>query len=100
MRLTLRFIFSILSVMVLIAFSFSAWQVHQEKLRLFGELERASNGMALQLQEKIGPLMVSGAPDAIQDTLDEFTSKQRLSGVVIHDEKGGVLFVSANFPGA
>ena len=96
MKITLRLIFFLVSVIAIAAVSFSFWQAHQEESRLKNELERRASIIADSLKESIEPLLFSNSPDSLKRIVNKFSNRERLIGVSISDFEGNLLTASAD----
>jgi trehalose 6-phosphate synthase len=95
-KITLRLIFYLVSVIAVAAIGFSFWQAHQEGLRLKNELERRASVIADSLKESIEPLLSRNSPESIKRIVNKFSNRERLIGVSVCDLEGNLLAVSAN----
>lgn len=81
MKITLRLIFFLVSVIAIAAVGFSFWQARQEEFRLKNELERRASVIADSLKESI---------------VNKFSNRERLLGVSVCDFQGNLLTASAD----
>src|SRR3989338_4382209 len=96
MKITLRLIFFLVSVIAIAAVGFSFWQARQEESRLKNELERRANIIADSLRESVEPLLRSSSTDALLRIVNKFSNRERLLGVSISDLEGNLLAVSTD----
>lgn len=94
MKITLRLIFFLVSVIAIAAVGFSFWQAHQEESRLKNELERRANIIADSLRESIEPLLSKNSPESLTRLVNKFSNRERLIGVSVHDFQGNRLAAS------
>src|SRR3989338_10472779 len=96
MRITLRLIFFLVSVIAVAAVGFSFWQAHQEESCLKNELERRASVIADSLKESIEPLLSRDSPESLRRIVNKFSNRERLLGVSVSDFQGNLLAVSAD----
>ncbi|HTL71323.1 MAG TPA: trehalose-6-phosphate synthase [Candidatus Eisenbacteria bacterium] len=96
MKITLRLIFFLVSVIALAAVGLSFWQAQQEEARLKNELERRASVIADSLKESIEPLLSRSSPESLQRIVNKFSNRERLLGVSVADFQGNLLAVSAD----
>lgn len=94
MRVIIKLIFSLVAVIVLVAFGFAFWQARQEEIRLKTELERRANVIADSLRESVQPLLSSNSSSSLRRIVDKFSNRERLLGVSIHDIYGNLILAS------
>lgn len=91
MKITIRLIVSLIFVVALVALIFSFQQVHAERTRLTGDLERRAIVLAESLQESIKPLVESNSLDKVNRLVERFGNRERLEGVAVYDSQGNVM---------
>lgn len=91
MKITKRLIVALTIVIAAVTVLFSLYQVHEEKQRLIGELERRTLILADSLQESVAPLMQSDSPAKLNRLVVRFGNRERLRGVVVFDRQGTIL---------
>ncbi|MBZ0156678.1 MAG: trehalose-6-phosphate synthase [Alphaproteobacteria bacterium] len=91
MKITIRLIVSLTIVIAAVTAIFSLYQVHEEKQRLIGELERRTLILADSLQESVVSLIQSGSPAKLNRLVVRFGNRERLRGVVVFDGQGAIL---------
>src|SRR3989338_9019585 len=96
MRITLRLIFFLVSVIAIAAVGFSFWQAQQEEARLKNELERRASVIADSLKESVEPLLSKSLPESLQRIVNRFSNRERLLGVSVSDFQGNLLAVSTD----
>src|SRR3989338_1090676 len=94
MRITFRFIVSLVFVVASVAFFSAFLQIRQERFRQLEELERRSRLLAESLQEAIEPRLAKGHSKTIQRLVEKFGNRERLAGVAVYDEKSGLLTIT------
>lgn len=94
MKLILRLIFSLISIVCLVAFSFSFWQANQEETRLKSELEKRAAIMADSLRMSVEHLLTADRTQYLQSIVDRFSNRERLVGIVIHDIQDNLIVAS------
>ena len=95
MKITLRLIFFLVTVIAIAATGFSFWQAQQEEIRLKNELERRASIIADSLKESIEPLLSSANSDSLKRIVNKFSNRERLIGVSVHDFQSNLLAASA-----
>ncbi len=96
MKITLRLIFFLVSVIAIAAVGFSFWQAHEEEARLKNELERRASVIADSLKESIEPLLSKNSPESIKRIVNKFSNRERLLGVSVCDFQGNLLAASVD----
>lgn len=96
MKITLRLIFFLVSVIALAAVGFSFWQARQEETRLRSELERRASVIADSLRESVEPLLLADSSGPLVRLVNKFSNRERLLGVAIHDLQGSSLAISTD----
>jgi trehalose 6-phosphate synthase len=94
MRITLRLVLSIVTVVALIVLAFTLVQVRQEKRRQGVDLERRASLLAESLGETIEPLVEQGHSRRLQRIVEKFGNRERLAGVAVYDNKRTLLAVT------
>lgn len=96
MKVILRLIFSLVSVVAIVAFSFSFWQARQEELRLKNELEKRASIMADSLKMSVEPLLIYDPQQSLQRIVDKFSNREKLVGIAIHDTQENLVLASSD----
>ena len=91
MRLSLRLIVSLVVGISIVTFLVAQSQVRAEQKGLRADLERRAGILAESLQEIIEPALERGSRDQLRHIVERFGNRERLVGVMVYDEKGGVL---------
>lgn len=94
MRITLRLVLSIVTVVALIVLAFTLVQVRQEKQRQGMDLERRASLLAESLGETIELLVEQGHSRRLQRIVEKFGNRERLAGVAVYDNKRRLLAVT------
>lgn len=93
MRITLRLVLAIVTVVSVIVLAFTVLQVRQERQRQMGDLERRTSLLAESLGESVEPLIGQGQ-SRLQRIVEKFGNRERLAGVAVYDTKGLPLAVT------
>lgn len=96
MKVALRFIFSLIAIVVLVAFSFSLWQARQEEARLENELDKRANIIADSLKLSVEPLLLSDDTKYLQRIVDRFSNREKLVGIAVHDIRENLILASTD----
>ncbi|HBR14397.1 MAG TPA: trehalose-6-phosphate synthase [Candidatus Omnitrophica bacterium] len=96
MKVALRLIFSLIAIVAIVAFSFSAWQAQQEELRLKNDLERRASIIAESLTMSVEPLLLMDETNYLQRIVDKFSNRERLVGIAVHDIRGTLIIASTD----
>lgn len=94
MRITLRLVLAIVTVVSVIVLAFTLLQVRQERQRQMGDLERRTSLLAESLGETVEPLVGQGQSARLQRIVEKFGNRERLAGVAVYDTKGLPLAVT------
>ncbi len=94
MRITLRLIFSLVAVVGLVAWGFSAWQANKEEQRLKTEIEHRAGLIAEGLTPSVENLVQANAVESLERILNRFSNRERLLGVSVHDMRGNLTTAS------
>ena len=89
-------IFSLIAIVAIVAFSFSAWQAQQEELRLKNDLERRASIIAESLTMSVEPLLLMDETNYLQRIVDKFSNRERLVGIAVHDIRGTLIIASTD----
>ncbi len=99
MRITTRFFVSTTAVVMFLVLSFSFWQAYSDYNRFINEFHKHSEVSLYSLEEILEPLMAQQASsNTIQQTLDKFSSYEKILGVSIHDQRGTLRYFSNKLP--
>jgi trehalose-6-phosphate synthase len=88
MRITLRLILSLIIGVTVVASGFAYLQVRREERRLKEETQRKASILALSLQETVEPLLEAHSERKLQNIVERFGNRERLSGVAVYDASG------------
>ncbi|MCI0659260.1 MAG: trehalose-6-phosphate synthase, partial [Acidobacteria bacterium] len=99
MRVTFRLVISIIVVVSLIVLGFTLVQVQQEKHRQGVDLERRASVLAESLGETVERLAREGQSKRFQGIVEKFSSREKLAGVAIYDQRGTPLAVTPSLAG-
>ncbi len=98
MKITLRLILSLVSIVAMVAFAFSYWQAQQEQDRLKNELEKRASFIADSLKVSVEPLLAAeGNIQSLQRIVDRFSNRERLVGINIYDTRENMIVTSKDF---
>jgi trehalose 6-phosphate synthase len=96
MRITFKLIVSLMIVVTLAAFGFSAWQANKEEARLKGELEKRAGLIADGLKESLESSLAKDSIDSLKRTVNKFSNREKVLGVSVHDLQGNLVAVSSH----
>ena len=96
MKITLRLIFFLISIVAVVAYSFSFLQARQEEIRLKNELERRSSIVADSLQMSVEPRLMVDDKKYLQRIVDKFSNREKLVGISIHDVQENLILASTD----
>lgn len=91
-------ILSVIVISALIAVFFAFRQADQERTRLVSDLEFRTRLLSESLQESIEPSYLTNAQRTLQKTVDRFSDRERLVGIVVYDNKNAIIASSQNLP--
>lgn len=100
MKQTLALILAVVAIVSLVVLGFSLYQVRTERTSLAADLDSRTRLLAESLKESVEPLYVSNSMDALQKVMDKFADRQRLLGLAVYDNKGGLVASSSGLPSA
>src|SRR3990167_1034324 len=90
----LKPLFSLVLVVIvsssILAFGFTLWQVHEQKLSMTDDLERRTSLLADSFKESIRPSYINHTTSTAQVILDKFAGRERLLGLALYDNKGNL----------
>ncbi len=81
----------ILVLTSVIVFGFTFFQVSEQRASLVSDLEYRTQILSESFKESIEPAYINNSQESLQKTLNKFTDKQRLLGIVVYDSKGGAV---------
>jgi hypothetical protein len=93
MRLLLRLVCCLATIMLLVSLGTSYYQVRREKRRLRNELTKRAEVVGEGLEHSVAALVSSGAEADLQRVLERFRNKEHLLGVAVYS--GGASPVAA-----
>lgn len=79
----------------MIVFGFTFFQVQEQQTSLVSDLKYRTQILSESFKESIEPAYVANSKTSLQKILDKFADKQRLMGLAVYDNKGGVVASSA-----
>lgn len=91
-------VLSVVAISILIAVFFAFRQADQERTRLVSDLELRTRLLSESLQESVEPNYIINAQKTLQKTVDKFSDRERLAGIVIYDNKNAIVVPSQNLP--
>ncbi len=100
MRATLKLIVTLLLVLAALFIVSSLWQVRTEKARLKSELERNAGLLADSFREAVRPALAEGHLEKLAPIADEFSNREDLLGLCVHDKDGRLVAGSSGVFGA
>jgi len=95
-RLSLRLIFSLVLGITCVTFVIARNQVRSEKQGLRADLSRRAEILAESLQDSVEPAFDRDSRPQLRRIVERFEDRQRLAGVVVYDDAGGVLAESSS----
>ncbi len=98
MKQLLSIFIGVLIIVSLLVVGFTLLQVHQQQTALTDDLQRRTSLLADSFKEAIRPSYLNSATSSLQAVLDKFAGRERLLGLAIHDNKGGLFAASAGLP--
>lgn len=98
MKQLLIMIAGVAAIVSLVVFGFTFRQVHQEEASLLDDLQRRTSLLADSLKESIRPSYLNNATSTLQAVLDKFAGRERLLGLAVYGNQGGIFASSAGLP--
>jgi len=95
MRITLRLIVSLIVVVVFVALISAYFNVRQERIKLYEEVESRSALLAESFRESVRNNLESKNHAGLQRMADKFQSQKQLEGVAIYDAAGNRIVSSS-----
>jgi alpha,alpha-trehalose-phosphate synthase [UDP-forming] len=95
MRTTLKIVLPLIVSVAAVSLLFAAYQVHTEKLLLRNDLSRRAEILGANLQESIEPLLDGSAERMLQRSIERFSQREHLKGVVVYDAAGTALAITS-----
>ena len=87
MKISLRLILSLVSIIMLVVSLFTLYQVRHEKRVLIDELDRRAGVLAEGLQESIESHLANAKFKEIERIVEKFGNRERLAGIAIYDQE-------------
>lgn len=88
----------IITIVSLITISFTINQVNQEQVMLTNDLQYRSTLLAERLRETIEPGFADKTDENLEPIVERFTTRERLAGLAIVDNKGQNITLSSSLP--
>ena len=85
-------------IVSLVVFVFTLRQVRQEEASMLDDLRLRTALLADSFKESIRPSYLNNATSTMQMVLDKFANRERLLGLAVYNNKGGIFAVSAGLP--
>lgn len=85
----------IVVIISLIVTAFTVTQVENENQRLKSDLQYRLTLLAESLRETIEPNFISKSDPYLQSVIEKFTTKERLAGLGVYDNKGNMIIASS-----
>lgn len=85
MKITLRLIVSLMSVITLVVTAFTYFQVRHEKKMMLDEIERRATVLSESLQEAIEPVLADPQQKTLTRLVEKFGNRERLVGIAVYD---------------
>ncbi len=95
MKQIIATILIIVLIISLIVAAFTINQVENESQRLKSDLQHRSTLLAESLRETIEPNFINKSDVYLQNVLERFTTKERLAGLGVYDNKGNMIVASS-----
>ena len=95
MKQLLIIIAGVAVIVSLVVFVFTFQQVRQEEASMLDDLQLRTALLADSFKESIRPSYLNNATSTLQAVLDKFANRERLLGLTVYGNKGGVFAVSA-----
>jgi uncharacterized membrane protein affecting hemolysin expression len=93
--LSLRLIVSPILAIALVSLFFSVHQVRAQRNSLRHDLEKRAEAVAESLQGNVESLLDSKSPRDIQRVVQRFENRERVAGVAVYDNRGGLMAMSS-----
>lgn len=91
-------VFFIVTIVSLIAASFTFNQVTSERERLETDINYRSSLVSDSLKESIEPNFINKSNTYLQSVVERFANSQRLAGLAVMDNNGNIVAVSSSLP--
>src|SRR5579863_2350972 len=91
MRIRLLLIISLIAATTVVSYFFTLYQVRVEKRALQREIAARTELLAESLDVSVQPLAEFGSRVALKRLVKEFGKREHLAGVLIYDDRGGVI---------
>lgn len=98
MKQLLLVVSAIFTIITLIVVAFTLNQVYQEEQRLTNELKYRTTLLAESLKEIVEPNFINKSHQQLQNLVNRFETKERLSGMNVYDNKGNPVATSSGLP--
>src|SRR4029077_21264639 len=95
MKLTFRFIFTILLTVVLVTAGFTAIQLRTERARLMEEINTRAAMVAASLQAVVQPLLNQGNTADLAQAVERFSQAGPLVGTAVYNRRGKPIVISS-----
>src|SRR5579871_1720539 len=96
MRMRLFLIISLVVGITVVSYFFAVYQVGAEKKTLKQEVIKRSELFAESLEVSVEPLIQSRSFRTLKHLVEGFGNRERLAGVIVYDERGGVLATNSD----
>jgi len=96
MKQLLALIVVVIVIVSLVVLGFTFQQIHQQQTSLTDDLQHRTTLLADSLKESIRPSYLNNTTSTLQNVLDKFVGRERLLGLAVYDNKGGLFAVSAD----
>ncbi len=98
MKKILAYISAIILTVILVVVGFTFRQVQQQKSTLVNDLQYRTSLLADSFKESIRTPYLSGTTTSVQAVLDKFAGRERLLGLAVYDNRGGLFAMSVGLP--
>lgn len=96
MRKLILIVTGVILAVGLIVLSFTYKQTSQEQASLVSDLEYRTRILADSLKESVEPAYLNNSVSTLQKVVDKFADRQRLSGLIVLDNKGENISATSN----
>lgn len=95
MKQLLALLAGVVVIVSLVVSGFTFRQAHEQQISLVDDLQRRTALLADSFKESIRPWYLANSTSTLQSVLDKFAGRERLLGLAIYDNKGGLFATSA-----
>src|SRR5437879_3002126 len=95
MKLTFRFIFTILLTVVLVTAGFTILQLRTERARLMEEINTRAAMVAASLQAVVQPVLADNRTSELSQVVERFSQAGPLVGTAVYNRRGKPIVISS-----